>query len=109
MEKNLPASVGDTGSIPGLGRFHMPWSNKAQVPQLWNLCSRAQELPSLSPCATTTEARVPRTTAMRSPGTETRQPPLAPTSEKTVQQQTLSTAKNKVKIKIKLFLKDLMV
>ena len=25
--KNPPASAGDTGSIPGLGRFHMPWSN----------------------------------------------------------------------------------
>ena len=22
--KNLPANEGDTGSIPGLGRFHMP-------------------------------------------------------------------------------------
>ena len=25
--KNPPASVGDTGSIPGLGRSHMPQSN----------------------------------------------------------------------------------
>ena len=25
--KNLPANAGDTGSIPGLGRSHMPWSN----------------------------------------------------------------------------------
>ena len=25
--KNLPANVGDTGSSPGLGRSHMPWSN----------------------------------------------------------------------------------
>ena len=24
---NLPASAGDTGSVPGLGRSHMPWSN----------------------------------------------------------------------------------
>ena len=23
---NPPANVGDAGSIPGLGRFHMPWS-----------------------------------------------------------------------------------
>ena len=37
-EKNPPAKAGDTGSIPGLGRFHMPRSN-------------------LSPCATTTEAK----------------------------------------------------
>ena len=25
--KNLPANAGDTGSSPGPGRFHMPWSN----------------------------------------------------------------------------------
>ena len=25
--KNPPANVGDTGSSPGPGRFHMPWSN----------------------------------------------------------------------------------
>ena len=34
--KNPPANAGDTGSIPGLGRSHMP-------------------LEQLSPCATTTE------------------------------------------------------
>ena len=27
VDKNLPASAGDTGSIPGPGRFHVPWSN----------------------------------------------------------------------------------
>ena len=31
--KNLPCNAGDKGSIPGLGRYHMPWSNKAQVPR----------------------------------------------------------------------------
>ena len=25
--ENLPANAGDTGSSPGLGRCHMPWSN----------------------------------------------------------------------------------
>ena len=25
--KNLPANVGDTDSIPGLGRFHMLWDS----------------------------------------------------------------------------------
>ena len=25
--KNQPANAGDTGSIPGPGRSHMPWSN----------------------------------------------------------------------------------
>ena len=27
VAKNLPANAGDTGLIPGLGRYHMPWSN----------------------------------------------------------------------------------
>ena len=25
--ENLPDNAGDTGSSPGLGRSHMPWSN----------------------------------------------------------------------------------
>ena len=25
--KNPPCNAGDTGSIPGLGRSHMPWSD----------------------------------------------------------------------------------
>ena len=25
--RNLPANAGDTGSSPGRGRSHMPWSN----------------------------------------------------------------------------------
>ena len=27
VDKNLPASAGGRGLIPGPGRFHMPWSN----------------------------------------------------------------------------------
>ena len=27
VNKNPPASAGDTGLIPGPGRFHVPWSN----------------------------------------------------------------------------------
>ena len=45
--------VGDMGSIPDLGRSHMPQSNQARVPQLLRLCSRAQETQLLSPCAAT--------------------------------------------------------
>ena len=30
--KNLPASAGDTGSIPGPGRSHVPGGNKAHLP-----------------------------------------------------------------------------
>ena len=41
MDKNLSASAGDMCSIPGPGRFHMPRSNEARVPQLLSLRSRA--------------------------------------------------------------------
>ena len=45
---SLPASAGDTGSSPGLGRSHMPRSNWACKPQLlslrvWSLCSAMGE------------------------------------------------------------------
>ena len=44
----LPANAGDTGSSPGLGRSHMPWSSWAREPQLlslrvWSLCSATRE------------------------------------------------------------------
>ena len=37
------------GSIPGLGRSHMPRSNKVRAPQLLSLRSRARELQLLKP------------------------------------------------------------
>ena len=48
MVENLPANAGDTGSGPGLGRSHMPRSDKAREPQLlslrvWSLCSATRE------------------------------------------------------------------
>ena len=58
--KNPPANAGDAGSIPDPGRSHMPWSNYTCAPQLLNLCPRARVPQLLSPCATTTEARVPK-------------------------------------------------
>ena len=48
--KNPSANAGDTGSIPGLGRSHMPQSNWALAPQLLSLSSKAQELQVLSSC-----------------------------------------------------------
>ena len=33
VDKNLPASTGDTDSIPGLGRFHIPWATKTSKPE----------------------------------------------------------------------------
>ena len=46
--ESLPASAGDTGSSPGLGRSHMPRSGWAREPQLlslcvWSLCSATRE------------------------------------------------------------------
>ena len=61
--KNPPANAGDMGSSPGPGRSHMPWSNYAHAPQLLSVHSRAREPQLLSPCATTTEAHVPRARA----------------------------------------------
>ena len=60
VDRNLPAKAGDTSSIPSLGRSYTPRSNKAHVPQLLSLCSRARQPQLLSPCAATTEARSPR-------------------------------------------------
>ena len=49
MVNSLPANAEDTDSISGPGRSHMPWSNKACVSQLLNVCSRAHELQPLKP------------------------------------------------------------
>ena len=47
--KNPPANAGNTDSVPGPGRSHMPQSTQAHVPQLLSLCSRAWELQLLRP------------------------------------------------------------
>ena len=59
MVKSPPANAGDTGSIPGLRRSHMPQSNWAHAPQLLNLHSRAHEPQLRSLRAATTEAHEP--------------------------------------------------
>ena len=103
VDKNLPANAGDTGSIPGPGGSHMPWSNWARVPQLLSLCSRACAPQLLrpkchsywspwawSPCSTAGED-----TAMRSPRTTKsglRSPQL---EEARAQQRRPNAAKNK--------------
>ena len=63
--KNPPANAGDTGSIPGPRRSHMLWSNKARVPQLLSLCSRACEPQLLSLHATSAEACAHRAHALQ--------------------------------------------
>ena len=51
MVKNSSVNAGDTGSVPGLGRFHMLWSNCAHSATTSELCSRAWEPQLLSLCA----------------------------------------------------------
>ena len=51
--ENLPSNAGATGSSPGLGRSHVPWSSWAREPQLlslsvWSLCSAAREVAIVS-------------------------------------------------------------
>ena len=49
VAKNPPANAGDTGSIPGQGRSHVPRSNKSRAPQLLSLRSRSHEPQLLKP------------------------------------------------------------
>ena len=88
--ENLPANAGDTGSGPGLGGSHMPWSNWAREPQLLSL--RVWSL-----CSATGEAAIVRglRTAMKSG-------PRLPQLEKALaQKRRPNTAKNKYKNKLK--------
>ena len=84
--ENLPANAGDTGSSPGLGRSHMPWSNWAREPQLlglriWSLCSATREA-----------------TIMRGPRTVMKSGPRLPQLEKALaQKRRPNTAKKKKK------------
>ena len=84
MVKNLPANAGDTGSSPGLGRSHMPRSNKAREPQLLSLCI-------WSLCSATGEAAT-----VRGPRTAMKSGPHSPQLEKALtQKRRPNTAKNK--------------
>ena len=51
VDRNPPASIGDTGSIPGPGRFYMPWSNWAHEPQVLSLHAVTTEALVLRICA----------------------------------------------------------
>ena len=57
--KNPPAKAGDTGLIPGLGRLHMPQSNRTLAPQQRKPTRPTREataVRSLSPQARVTPA-----------------------------------------------------
>ena len=65
--ENLPANAGDTGSSPGLGRSHMPWSNWAREPVLRSKRGRDSERP-----AHRDEEWPPLAATRESPHTETK-------------------------------------
>ena len=82
--ENLPASAGDTGSSPGLGRSCMPRSDWAREPQLLSL--RVWSL-----CSATREAAI-----VRGPRIAMRSGPRLPQLEKALEQKRRpNTAKNK--------------
>ena len=95
MVKNLPANAGDTGSIPGPGRSHMPRSNEAHMPQLLSLCSRAYTPQLLKP------ARLePMLRNKRSHRTTVKSSPRSPQLEKARTQQQRPNAAKKTKKKL---------
>ena len=77
MVENLPANAGDTGSSPGLGRSHMPWSNWAREPQLlslrvWSLCSATREAAIVRGPRNAMKSGPPLAATGESPRTETK-------------------------------------
>ena len=77
MVENLPANAGDTGSSPGLGGSHMPWSGWAREPQLlslhvWSLCSATREAAIVGGPVHRDEEWPPLAAAGESPRTETK-------------------------------------
>ena len=90
--ENLPANAGDTGSSPGLGGYHMPWSNWAREPQLlslrvWSLCSATREAATV---------RGPRTAMKSGPRTAMKSGPHLPRLEEALaQKRRPNTAINK--------------
>ena len=84
MVESPPANAGDTGSSPGLGGSHMPWSGWARGPQLLSLCV-------WSLYSATREAAV-----VRGPRTAMKSGPRSPQLEKALaQKRRPNTAKNK--------------
>ena len=94
MVENLPASAGDTGSSPGLGRSHMLRSGWAREPQLlslrvWSLCSATRE-------AATREAATGEAAMMKGLCTAMKGGPHLPRLEKALaQKRRPNAAKNK--------------
>ena len=86
-----PASAGDMGSLPDLGRSDMLQTNEAPVPQQLNpRAATTEALTAWSPCSARREA-----SAVGSLHPGERVSPLTASREKPVQQRRHSTAKNK--------------
>ena len=60
MVKNLPASAGDMGSIPGPGRSHMPQGNSGHVTQLLSPSFTVREK-AMAPHSSTLAWKIPWT------------------------------------------------
>ena len=92
--KNFPCNARNTGSVPGLGRLHMPRSNLACVPQLLNPCAANTEAwMHLSLCSAAREG-----TTVGSPCTTMKSSPCSWQLERAwVQQRRPSTTKKKKK------------
>ena len=96
MFENLPANAGDTGSSPGLGRSHMPWSIWTRVPRLlslriWSLCSATREA-----------------TTVRGPRTAMKSGPRLPQLEKALTQKQRPNIAINQSIKFKKILKKIL-
>ena len=48
MAKNPPCNAGDTGSIPGQGRFHKPQGNRMHAPRLEIPCAATEDSAQLN-------------------------------------------------------------
>ena len=95
VENPLP-NAGDTGSIPSLGRSHMPWSNWAQAPQLLSTCSRVPELQLLKPvCLEPALCNIGNHRSKKSTHHNEKQPLLLQLAKAHTQQRRSSAAKIK--------------
>ena len=91
----MPTSVGDTGSIPGPGKLHMPWTKQTHAPSLLSLCPRAHALQLLKSPGPRVHAQQEKPTQWEAHALQLESNPCSRQLEKTqVQQGRLSKAKN---------------
>ena len=88
VDKNLPAKAGDIGSVPGLGRFHMPQSNKACVPQTTG--PRPRAFSKRSHCKEKPSTAIKGSPCLRLSNKDPAQPKIKQTAEQNKNKQDLS-------------------